>query len=50
MAPKGETIARIKSCAGATCTKLVLEAANGTLLITESSTGSVLMADFADLP
>lgn len=46
MAPNGETIARIKSCAGATCTNLVLEAANGTLLITESSTESVLMADF----
>ncbi|UPK05532.1 SMP-30/gluconolactonase/LRE family protein [Bradyrhizobium sp. 170] len=50
MAPNGETIARIKSCAGATCTNLVLEAANGTLLITESSTGSVLMADLAHLP
>ncbi|TYL86166.1 SMP-30/gluconolactonase/LRE family protein [Bradyrhizobium cytisi] len=49
MAPNGETIARIKSCAGATCTNLVLEAANGTLLITESSTGSVLMADLAHL-
>lgn len=35
MAPNGETIGRIKSCAGATCTNLVLEAANGTLLITE---------------
>ncbi|MGY2932678.1 sugar lactone lactonase YvrE [Bradyrhizobium sp. GM6.1] len=50
MAPNGETIARIKSCAGATCTNLVLEAANGTLLITESSTESVLMADFVTLP
>lgn len=35
MAPNGETIGRIKSCGGATCTNLVLEAANGTLLITE---------------
>lgn len=50
MAPNGETIARIKSCAGATCTNLVLESANGTLLITESSTGSVLMADLAHFP
>lgn len=50
MAPNGETIARIKSCAGATCTNLLLEAANGTLLITESSTGSVLMADLAHFP
>lgn len=50
MGPNGERIARIKSCAGATCTNLVLEAANGILLITESSTGSVLMADLAHLP
>ncbi|MCK1412536.1 hypothetical protein IVB55_05765 [Bradyrhizobium sp. CW4] len=35
MAPNGETIGRIKSCGGATCRNLVLEAANGTLLITE---------------
>ncbi|MGY0576315.1 SMP-30/gluconolactonase/LRE family protein [Bradyrhizobium sp. RDM12] len=50
LAPNGETVARIKSCAGASCTNVVLDAALGALLITESSTGSVLMADLAHLP
>ncbi|WP_368509051.1 hypothetical protein [Bradyrhizobium lupini] len=39
----------IQSCAGGSCTNVILDAALGTLLITESSTGSVLMADLAHL-
>ncbi|MET3910439.1 gluconolactonase [Bradyrhizobium sp. S3.3.6] len=49
LAPNGEVIARIKSCAGATCTNVALDAANNALLITESSTGSLLVADLKDL-
>ena len=46
-APNGECIARIKSCAGATCTNVAI---NGDrLYITESSTGTVMVADISGL-
>ena len=49
-APNGEWIARIKSCAGATCTNVAIGGANrDRLFITESSTGSVLVADIGEL-
>jgi gluconolactonase len=49
-APNGECIARIKSCAGHTCTNLVIGSANSDeLYITESATGSVLVADISGL-
>src|SRR5665213_2955626 len=42
-APNGECIARIKSCAGPTCTNVAI---NGDrIYITESSTGTVMVAD-----
>ena len=45
-APNGELIARIKSCAGATCTNVAIGGNNrDRLYITESATGSVLVAD-----
>ena len=45
-APNGELIARIKSCAGATCTNVAIGGANrDRLYVTESATGSVLVAD-----
>jgi gluconolactonase len=45
-APNGELIARIKSCAGATCTNVAI---NGDrLFITESSTGTVMVADISE--
>lgn len=44
LAPNGECIARVKSCTGPTCTNVAL-GPNGALFITESSTGSVLIAD-----
>jgi len=40
-APNGELIARIKSCVGPTCTNVAY--------ITESATGSVLVADISEL-
>jgi gluconolactonase len=43
----GECVARVKSCAGPACTNVARNAANDTLAITESSTGSVLVADIA---
>jgi gluconolactonase len=44
LAPNGECIARIKSCAGQTCTNVALDRTGETLMITESSSGSVLAA------
>ena len=49
-APNGECIARIKSCAGASCTNVAIGGANrDRLYITESTSGSVLVADISDL-
>lgn len=45
LAPNGECVARVRSCAGPTCTNVALDRAGSTLLITESSSGSVLIAD-----
>ena len=42
-------IARIKSCAGPSCTNVAIGGANSDrLYITESATGSVLVADISD--
>jgi gluconolactonase len=48
-APNGELIARIKSCAGASCTNVAISSDNR-LYITESATGTVLVADLGELP
>jgi gluconolactonase len=49
-APNGEMIARIKSCAGSTCTNVAIGGAKtDRLYITESATGSVLVADLSEL-
>jgi gluconolactonase len=49
-APNGECIARIKSCAGQACTNVAIGGANSDkLYITESATGSVLVADISGL-
>ena len=49
-APNGELIARIKSCAGASCTNVAIGGNNGDrLYITESVTGTVLVADISVL-
>jgi gluconolactonase len=49
-APNGEIIARIKSCAGGACTNVAIGGANrDRLYITESATGTVLMADIGVL-
>jgi gluconolactonase len=49
-APNGEMIARIKSCAGSTCTNVAIGGAKADrLYITESATGSVLVADISEL-
>jgi gluconolactonase len=49
-APNGELIARIKSCAGATCTNVAIGGNNrDRLYITESATGSILVADIGVL-
>jgi gluconolactonase len=49
-AQNGELIARIKSCAGGTCTNVVIGGKNrDSLYITESATGSVLVADISVL-
>ena len=49
-APNGECVARIKSCAGATCTNVAIGGAGrDRLYITESATGSVLVADISEL-
>ena len=49
-APNGEMIARIKSCAGQSCTNVAIGGERGDkLYITESATGTVLMADIGVL-
>ncbi|WJR80533.1 SMP-30/gluconolactonase/LRE family protein [Bradyrhizobium sp. NP1] len=49
-APNGECIARIKSCMGATTTNVAIGGENHDhLYITESATGSVLVADISGL-
>jgi gluconolactonase len=49
-APNGELIARIKSCAGSTCTNVAIGGKNDDrLYITESTTGSILVADISIL-
>lgn len=49
-APNGELIARIKSCAGPTCTNVAIGGANrDRLYITESVSGTVLVADIGEL-
>lgn len=49
-APNGELIARIKSCAGPNCTNVAIGGERkDRLYITESSTGSVLVADISGL-
>jgi len=50
-APNGELIARIKSCAGASCTNVAIGGNNrDRLYITESASGTVLVADISELP
>jgi gluconolactonase len=49
-APNGELIARIKSCAGQSCTNVVIGGKDSDrLYITESVTGTVLVADISGL-
>ena len=49
-APNGECIARIKSCAGQSCTNVAIGGAKrDRLYITESVTGTVLVADISGL-
>jgi gluconolactonase len=49
-APNGECIARVKSCAGTTCTNVAIGGADrDRLYITESTSGSVLVADISEL-
>ena len=49
-APNGECIARIKSCAGNSCTNVAIGGAKrDRLYITESVTGTVLVADISVL-
>jgi len=49
-APNGECIARIKSCAGQSCTNVAIGGENrDRLYITESVTGTVLVADISEL-
>ena len=49
-APNGECIARIKSCAGQSCTNVAIGGEKqDRLYITESVTGSVLVADISEL-
>jgi gluconolactonase len=49
-APNGELIARIKSCAGQSCTNVAIGGAKrDKLYVTESVTGTVLMADIGVL-
>ena len=49
-APNGELIARIKSCAGPSCTNVAIGGSNrDRLYITESVTGTVLVADIGVL-
>src|ERR1700721_772576 len=49
-APNGELIARIKSCAGPSCTNVAIGGNKGEpLYVTESVTGTVLVADISAL-
>lgn len=49
-APNGELIARIKSSAGPTCTNVAIGGNNGDrLYITESTTGTIMVADISGL-
>jgi gluconolactonase len=49
-APNGELVARIATCAGHTCTNVAIGGNNGDrLYITESSTGTVMVADISAL-
>jgi gluconolactonase len=49
-APNGELIARIKSCAGPSCTNVAIGGKNNDrLYITESVTGTVMVADISGL-
>jgi len=49
-APNGELIARIKSCAGQSCTNVAIGGKDlDRLYITESVTGTVLVADISGL-
>ena len=49
-APNGELIARVKSCAGPSCTNVAIGGANGDqLYVTESATGTILVADIGEL-
>jgi len=49
-APNGELIARVKSCAGPACTNVVIAGTNrDRLYITESVTGTILVADISEL-
>jgi gluconolactonase len=49
-APNGELIARIRSCAGASCTNVAIGGPNrDRLFVTESATGTVLSADIGIL-
>ena len=49
-APNGELIARVKSCAGPSCTNVAIGGANrDRLYVTESMTGTVLVADIGEL-
>jgi gluconolactonase len=49
-APNGELIARIKSCAGPSCTNVAIGGANrDRLYVTESATGTVLVANIDEL-
>jgi gluconolactonase len=49
-APNGELIARVKSCAGLSCTNVAIGGKNrDRLYVTESMTGTVLVADLGEL-
>jgi len=49
-APNGELVARIKSCAGPSCTNVAIGGPNrDRLYVTESATGTVLVADISEL-
>jgi gluconolactonase len=48
LSPQGEPVARIRSCRGATTTNLALGGpGGGTVFVTESETGAVLAAEWA---
>jgi gluconolactonase len=48
-APNGELLARIKSCAGPSCTNVAIGGGRDRLFITESASGTVLVADIRGL-